>query len=540
MKTIIFGLDAFDFRYLERYQDSLPHLGALRGRGVEADLESTHPPWTGSAWPSMYTGTDPSHHGVYGFFSYDGYPDSGRVVSRADVDNPALWEYLSNAGRSSVVMNVPVTHPASSLSGVLLPGYLANEADPGYPESIRERLETQLGEPYRIYSSHETDDNPDKKLRGYLDLIDLRRRAALAILEDVDWECAFIQVQKTDAVFHNFDSDRDFRAIYGAADRLVGDVLNQVTEPVNVIVCSDHGIGPVTGYSIYVNEILRQHGFLEATTEGRQLSLESTKSSLLGMESSTNSESHRRLQRGLDVLAGVGITPNAVYTLASRLGLEDALVRLTPASLRNAAAEDVDWRNSRAYCADPTRLGIRINLEGREPAGVVPEAEYESVRAELIDIFSHLETPDGEPAFKRVCRREAYYDGPHTASAPDILFFPTDMNHKISTALYGRQFVSADIYDHKRNGVFIGAGPAFTDDIPATLSLTDVAPITLATLEQAIPERMTGRVPDGLLTEAFTPHYEFYEELDFTDTEKTATPTDEQAVTERLEDMGYL
>ncbi len=40
---------------------------SIRKEGVETELESTFPPWTGSAWPSIYTGVDPAHHGVYSF-----------------------------------------------------------------------------------------------------------------------------------------------------------------------------------------------------------------------------------------------------------------------------------------------------------------------------------------------------------------------------------------------------------------------------------------------------------------------------------------
>src|SRR6056297_483582 len=108
--TVVVGFDALDFRYLDAFESSLPNFERLRSEGVEAPLESTFPPWTGSAWPSMYTGTDPSHHGTYGFFRHDNYPDEGDVVSRADVDAPALWNYCSSEGLSSVVCNVPVTH----------------------------------------------------------------------------------------------------------------------------------------------------------------------------------------------------------------------------------------------------------------------------------------------------------------------------------------------------------------------------------------------------------------------------------------------
>ncbi|GAB3021629.1 alkaline phosphatase family protein [Natronobiforma cellulositropha] len=541
-KTVVFGFDALDGRYLERFADSLPTLTALRQEGVDAPLESTHPPWTGSAWPSMYTGCDPSHHGVYGFFDYDGYPDDGRVVSRTDVDRPAIWNYLSSVGVPSLVTNVPVTHPAEPLEGVLVPGYLAVEDEPGHPPGVREEIGDAIGETYRIYSRHELSDDPDEKFAGYLELLDLRRRVALALLEREEWSFALFQVQKTDAVFHNFDDEARFRAVYEAADRMVGDVLDTLEEDVNVIVCSDHGIGPVTGYSIYVNEVLRRHGYVEAATDGDgRPTLSSQKRSLTGASASGASASplERVLLAAASAASDAGIRPASVYDAAERLGLESALLRFAPDALVSAAGERVDWRRSRAYCTEGTRMGIRINLAGREPAGVVPPDAYEDVRADLIDLLDGLETPDGEAAFELVCRREDVYDGPHLERAPDVLVRPTAMNHNVKTDLYGREFVPIEVYDHKVCGRFVAAGP----DVNASaslerLSLTDVAPTAMALLGQPVPTAMTGRVPEGLLERPV--ERAAYEGVSVGEGAGESSAVDDDAVTDRLEDLGYL
>ncbi|MHC3437792.1 alkaline phosphatase family protein [Natrialbaceae archaeon A-gly3] len=542
MKTVIIGLDALDFRYLERFESSLPNITALRERGVEAPLESTHPPWTGSAWPSMYTGADPSYHGIYNFFKYDGYPDEGSLVSNADVRVPAIWEYLSSVDVRSIVMNIPVTHPAKDLEGVLLPGYLAPEGEPGSPEGIREEVSEAIGEEYTIYSHGEVSDDPGEKFEGYCDLIDQRRRAGLALLENHEWEFAFLQVQKTDAVFHNFTQESRFREIYEAADRLVGDVITTVGDQTNVVLCSDHGIGPVTGYQIYINEILREHGYLETTSNTDKLTIGEEKHTLLKEDVDRQADEpgilERTLRSGRRSVSRLGIEPADVYVAASRVGLESTLVKLTPDSLKSAINESVDWRASRAYCPSGTVMGIRINLSGREPEGVVSSEEYEEVRDDLITLLEDVETPDGEPAFERICRREEIYDGPVLEGAPDICFLPTEMNHTIATDLIGRKFVPVETYNHKLKGAFVGAGPGFTEETTLEgLSLSDIAPITMGLLEQPVPTRMTGSIPDGLL-EAPPEH------VDYEDVSSPATasePTgDNDAVTERLKDLGYL
>ena len=196
-QTIVLGFDALDFRYLDKFSDELPNFEALREKGIEAPLDSTHPPWTGSAWPSMYTGTDPSYHNAYSFFDYgNNYPNEAELLSRRNVKAPALWNYLSSIGEPSIVLNVPVTHPVEPIKGVLIPGYLATEDAPGFPKGIRDELNDALDQPYRIYSSHELSDEKSKKLQGYTELIKMRKRAATYLLKEFEWSVAVIQVQK--------------------------------------------------------------------------------------------------------------------------------------------------------------------------------------------------------------------------------------------------------------------------------------------------------------------------------------------------------
>jgi predicted AlkP superfamily phosphohydrolase/phosphomutase len=282
-QTVVLGFDALSFRYLDEFD--LPAFDALRQRGVTARLESTFPPWTGSAWPSMFTGVDPSHHGVYSFFDFDGKsPDEANLITRNDVDAPAIWNYLSSRGIPSATLNVPVTHPAEPVHGVLVPGYLAPEETVGYPEGIREELSEAIGEQYRIYATHETGEANGAMLESYLDLIDLRRRAATELLDQWDPAVSILQVQKTDTVFHQFSDIDAFRRVYQAADAFLASVLETVPEDTNVVVCSDHGIGPTRGYNVYVNEILRGVGLVEATQDGVTPTLSATKRALAGEE----------------------------------------------------------------------------------------------------------------------------------------------------------------------------------------------------------------------------------------------------------------
>lgn len=130
------------------------------------------------------------------------------------------------------------------------------------------------------------------------------------------------------------------------------------------------------------------------------------------------------------------------------------------------------------------------------------------------------------------------YDGPYTDDACDVVFKPAGMNHILRTSLVGKTFVPLDAhFDHKPNGVFLASGPAFdrTADVEE-LSLTDVAPTVMASLGRDVLERMTGSVPERLLTTSVS-----YSEYDgVTAGGTTETDVRDDRLEERLADLGYM
>lgn len=524
-----------DWRYVERFSDDLEYLTSVISDGISTELVSTHPPWTGSAWPSMYTGVPPDYHGVFDFFDYtDCYPSAAETISRSDVKAPALWEYLTERDCRSIVLNLPVTHPAEAIDGVLVPGYLAPEDEPGHPHGIRDEISAAIGSQYSIYSEYETSSDTERKIDGYIDLIDQRAAAAEYLIETTEWDLSIVQFQKTDAVFHNSDAVNHFKRVYMAADRALGRIQAACSDDTNLIVCSDHGIGPVDGYQIHLNQILEDLGYLTST--------DAVNSAVTTFKpvSETDSETNRLVSGGIsriaDIASKTGVSPSNVHSIADRVGIADSLARIAPDGVRNAFQKGVSWEESKAFCRRQTEQGIRINLRGRDPAGVVPPDEYEDVREAIIRELSALRTPDGNPAFEFVCRREEVYDGPFASDACDILFRTKGMNHAISPKLYGVRFHPLECHDHKRNGIFIADGPDVnTEATIDSLSLTDVAPIAISLLGSPVPERMTGTVPDQLHARESISRARYDVSV-----EDSSYEQNQQDVRKRLADLGYL
>lgn len=534
MNVLLIGLDAACepvFETLAARGAALPTLDSIREEGMNGALESQIPPWTPSAWPSLYTGVNPGKHGVFSFLDFDGY--DWDVVNATDIHERALWQLLDSEGMESVVVNVPVTHPPGEFDGALIPGYVAPDDPTCQPTGLLDDVREEIGD-YRVYPRHTGTGDADtaEKIEEYRETTRMRGDAFRYLAERFDPDFGFVQFQTTDTVFHECPGDRDaLQAVYEAVDDQIGETLD-ACEPDTVVVASDHGIGRYEGYDVRLNSLLREWDLVE-TTRGGMPSWDVIRDDEF-FDRSEESGTDALLERAMNMAGAVGITSQRINTVLSRLGLAEFVVRHVPKSMVRAGTEAVDFPTSAAYARSHIECGVRLNVAGRDPEGVVAPEEYDEVRAELIERLSAIETPDGKPAFDDVAPREEYFSGPHVERAVDIVVVPRKFDNFLSTQLREDAFgPPTEPYNHKRDGFVALAGAGV--DSEASLSdahLFDVAPTVLAALGLARGEHMDGEVlsPVEPTGERAYPEREA----------RTRETTDEGRVEARLSDLGYI
>ncbi|MDL5362734.1 alkaline phosphatase family protein [Halalkalicoccus sp. NIPERK01] len=536
MDTLLIGIDAACQPVFDRLSetDSIPHLESLIDRGVSAPLESQIPPWTPSAWPSMYTGVNPGKHGVYGFVDFEGY-DWG-VVTANHVREHALWKLLDEHDRSSVIVNVPVTHPPDEIDGAIVPGFIGPENPGTHPKGILEEVREAIGE-YRVYPNYSRGDDrytDAEKMEEYCTLARMRGEAFRYLAGEYEPDFGFVQFQKTDTVFHEFEGDpAKVRQIYEATDEQIGRILEEC-DPKRVFVASDHGMGPYENYEFRVNEFLRREGYVEATSGGKGMpSWNPIRDQLQEGQNETSWEPGK-VERLAAAAAKVGITPSRAAGALDRIGLGSLARRYAPSGVTRTGSQQVDFPASRAYMRARTELGVRINLEGRDPEGVVPPKEYEEVREDLIERLQAIETPDGDPVFGEVVPREEYFWGPYTEKAVDVLTVPNDFEQFLSAQLREELFgPPTEPWNHKLDGLFVAAGQGIDSGVDLTdAHLFDVAPTVCAALGVPYSDRMDGRVLPVVEDVGSTAYPEY--------TGSAAVSTEDERVEERLSDLGYL
>jgi predicted AlkP superfamily phosphohydrolase/phosphomutase len=533
VRVLLIGIDGACLPVLKPLFDAgtVPTIESLFGGSVP--LQSSIPPWTPSAWPSLYTGTNPGKHGVFGFLDYDGY--DWDVVNATHVREHALWELLDHHGLSSVVVNVPSTHPPRPFDGALVPGYLA-PADPAcHPRGTLSDLREHLGE-YRVYPTHtgQEDTSRSEQLAEYRALTRLRCDAFRYLVDRHEPDFGFIQFQQPDTVIHEHPGDRDaLSAVYTAVDEAVEAII-EANEPELIVLASDHGVGPYDGHEFRVNEFLREAGFVEPARGSRGMP---------SWQALQDGPLHERgdKESGSGLLAGAvafaaraGFTSQRLGAALARIGADEFVLRHVPDSVVRAGTEHVDFAASTAYMRHRCELGVRLNVAGREPDGVVPPEEYRSVRAEIIRRLLTARTPDGKVVFDDVAPREDYFHGPETDAAVDIVTVPAEFDQFLSASLRGDIFGNpTEPWNHKRDGVLAvaGTGTRKADELDHP-DIHDVAPTVLAAFGVPVSERMDGRV---------LPVVEPTERATYPEHEAApASTTDDPDLETRLESLGYL
>ena len=564
--VLVIGLDGATFDLIEPWVSSgkLPALGGLLETGVRATLFSTHQSNSAQAWSSFITGKNAGKHGIYDFISPVLGSYDVRFVSAGLREGKSLWRLLSEAGRKVGIVNVPITYPPEKVEGFLISGLDAPGAreDAFYPIGLREELEHNVG-PYILESGvwgYVRRGRYDVALRKLHQTIERRLAAARYLMTHKPWDLFMVVFTATDRVQHHYwkfmnpdhpNYDPKGSEVYGGAilgvyqkvDQAVGQLLELVDEDTTVIIMSDHGAGPSSHRTFFINRWLAQEGYL--SFEGSN-----------GHAGRRLSDLRSRALRKADLLAKRILTRP----------MKERLVRMFP-SLRNRVdstlyVTGIDWCHTRVYSREnaPT---LWVNLKGREPSGIVsPGDDYERLLDEVTEALLAVRCPETDkPVVERVLKRAEIYHGKHLDCAPDLLIVWKDDGYIQRPGFTGKgqlpiqilhgkdlQFaetVSRPSGIHRRNGILLMRSPAVQKRGEASAArITDLAPTILYLMGIPIPKDMDGRLleevfPAGYLASRPPVYYDVKDEI--SEVDKTDfTGADARLIEERLRGLGYI
>jgi predicted AlkP superfamily phosphohydrolase/phosphomutase len=457
-KVFILGIDgAFPEYIFGEWLEELPNLKKLMGEGVHARLNSTIPPLSATAWTSIYTGKPPADTGIFEYvyrknFSYNDI----HVITSKNLKERSIWEIASQYGVKSAVCYLLLTWPIKPFNGWMicdsLLASLRDSSESVYPKELAKELEDSLGEVPPLDLPGFRNLTKEEAIQGLYDLTEKHVSLMKYLLKNKDWRLFFGLIALSDRMNHSFwrYMDRDHRKYepnskfqnalkdyYKFVDNKLGEMLNLLDEDTKIIVLSDHGI-------------TRMH---------------------------------------------------------SRINLTDWLVKEGYLVLKETLKEKkefklemVDWSKTQVFAIGAYEGQIFVNLKGREPEGIVEEADYDSLISSLERKLKDIKGDDRSSLDTKIFKKKDYFKGKCENLAPDIIVYFDNLHYGCNTTLIGNETLwspntakGSDDACHSRQGIFVMNNGKTKGNL-GEISYLDVAPTVLNLLGIKIPKDMNGKI----------------------------------------------
>ncbi len=454
-RVLLLGLDcASPPLVFQQFTDELPVMRSLMNEGTYGILKSSIPCITVPAWSSMTSSLDPGELGIYGFRNRAAYDyESLYVADGRAVKEKRIWDYAGDAGKQSLVLNVPQTYPVKSIQGHMVSGFLTpdTKAQFAYPSIFKQEVLKQVPDyafDVRDFRNVERSDlyqriidvtNAQYKLLEYA----LKTKAwdfAMQVNIGVDrMHHAFWRYHDPEHRLHEVDSPfkHAIRDYYKLVDDWLGRLIAIAGDDTTIIIASDHGVKRMDG-AIAINEWLWQNGWLT--------------------------------------------------------------LKQVPEGITKFSPEMVDWDNTRAWSTGGYYGRIFLNVAGREPQGIIPQNEYETIREELAHAIRAIPDDKGQSINTSVFKAEELYRNVNSI-APDLMVYFGGLHWRCVGSLgYGKHYTlendtGPDDANHAEEGMFIiRQGQQKGKGQVEPHQLMDIAPTVLSLMGIDVPSNMQGRI----------------------------------------------
>jgi predicted AlkP superfamily phosphohydrolase/phosphomutase len=454
-RVLVIGLDSAPPGLLfEELRDSLPTLDSLMRDGLWGPLRTCVPAITVPAWMTGYTSRDPGELGIYGFRNRSDHSYTGLTMADSSrVSLPTAWDILARYGKQSITVAIPPAYPPRPIQGCSVGCFLTPSTTRGrftYPERLGAEINGWVGEYIVDVPNFRTDDK-DYILRSCFEMTERRFKVVRNLMDSRPWDFfGFVEIG-VDRMHHGFWKDHDpshrkhdpagrfrdaIRDYYRFVDQQIGSLLERVDEQTTVMVVSDHGAKKMEG-GICINEWLIERGFL---------------------------------------------------TLNQR-----------PTALTPFGKLDIDWSRTVAWGEGGYYGRVFLNVQGREPNGVIPPSAYEDTRDQLAEALAAIPDDRGRRLDTQVFKPDRIYRATRNVP-PDLMVYFDDLNWRsVGSVGHGSVYTfdndtGPDDANHAEDGVFLIKGPGVSPRGPvAGRRLLDLAPTILERFGCPVPPDMQGR-----------------------------------------------
>lgn len=502
--VVLIGLDGASWKVIKPMWEKgeLQAMKSLADRGVSGPLKTLPKARSPIIWTTVATGMPLERHGIDDFVADVAGKDPVPLSSN-DRKVKAIWNMATESGRRVMTLGWWCSWPAEQVNGLLVSDRwrkakkVENTTWPTEVAAELDKWRTAADTTYAAYVTGDGGVETSDRVLAWAAVDQMKKQKydlSMVYLDQVDpashlyW--VFVEPDKYQEQMSDEDKELYGNKVYDAyraVDRYVGDIVTAAGPDARVMVVSDHGFN----------------------AEGKVL-----------------------------VRAETNLAP-----------------ALEAIGVWKGEGEKVDWSVTKvgvvkSLWVEPRKV-VKVNLQGREPNGIVPESQKDKVIKEVKDKLSKFTYKEsGKPAFRFPELNPKKDKGDFV-----VEFIQDDLKDMSEVLLYQGKEVTGALDDisfrsgnHRESppGILIAAGPGIrAGSTFEAATVHDITPTLLYMMNLPYGEDMSGRPLSALFTEDYAKAHPVTTKPTWETEPRKAvgTPTSSAAdgeIVEQLEALGYM
>jgi len=495
---VVLAIDSADVELVRRWtaEGYLPTISRLATAGCFSEIDGVDLVNEMGSWISLYSGVAKDKHGFYSIRQLvPGSYELAQTTPDIARSAPPFWSFLQGGSKKAAIIDPAELDVVSGVPGIQLTNWAAHESERlwvdarSFPEHVLPEIMERFGsgEKLSTYIANATADDDHRDYERALSRIVRKGQVCRDIIARDEFDLIVATFFEAHTIGHRLwsyqlefsDSNplaHGLRDLYQAIDAELALILSELPEEGDVFVISPYGMAgqfPVTGL---VDEFLLKLQYQIPQATGRLL--------------------------GAGLFDPLTMMRRTLPT-ALRAWLSQHLPsRVQEQLIASDFATKTDWSRTLAFSIPSLYTGlIRLNVEGREPEGIVaPGAEYEELLDRLeVDLAQLIDPKTSQPAVKRVVRTTTAFQCGIDHTLPDLFVewawaphFLEEVIHPKARLMQSRQHYHRSSF-HRPKGFVAAAGPSIPlDSATRIIDVRDLAPTFLSLLDVPIPATMSG------------------------------------------------
>ncbi|HSG28849.1 MAG TPA: alkaline phosphatase family protein [Candidatus Krumholzibacterium sp.] len=411
-KLVVIGVDGLDWQVASSLMGGMPVISRLARSGHGGPMESVFPPDSIPSWISIFTGQDPSRHGILETIDYFKKDAKKFAVDTGAFQGKTFWDRAGEAGKKVIVVNPLMAFPPWKVNGIMATGpvFISGEAET-WPPDLAARVDLPpLGGIVDFPEKHELGEFYDKTCEETREIVEFTAK----LMEENEWDLTFVTLLTMDRICHFFwryydkedptypgENEHSGRIpdFHRFIDGCVGRLQEAAGEDTVIMVISDHGHAMRPHLLFNLNQLLMDNGLLKSKVEGPKIL-----------------SPRYHLERA----------KNFVLETLHKLDMEDQAYRFARVFPWTRKMKKKDFMTT-----PEGNIATASGFGGTNPFGGVDISrercseeglDYEETRDRVIRLLLDLKDDQGENYFLWARRREEMFDGDHIDRYPDILY----------------------------------------------------------------------------------------------------------------------